>query len=319
MVSHTPSASRPKGRFAPSPTGRMHLGNVYAALMSWLSVKSKGGTWLLRIEDIDPQRSRREYARLIEDDLHWLGLEWDEGGLDGIGECGPYVQSERGEIYACALERLRTKGLIYPCTCTRADIMAAGAPHLSDGRVIYSGRCRPAEMPAGKPVAVPAGRHAERLWVPDEEIRFSDMICGEQVYNLARDCGDFVVRRSDGAWGYQLAVVVDDALMGVTEVVRGNDLLLSAAQQIYLYRLLGYDAPRFGHLPLLNAPSGRRLSKRDASLDMANLRQTHTPEEIIGLIAALAGLRPDSTPVSARDLLPGFDFTRLPSGTGITV
>lgn len=313
MVAPTVSSALPKGRFAPSPTGRMHLGNVYAALMSWLSVKSQGGAWLLRIEDIDPQRSRRDYARLLEEDLLWLGLEWDEGGLDGRGDAGPYVQSERGAIYADHLERLRATGRVYPCTCTRADIMAAGAPHVSDGRVIYGGRCRPAVMPAARPVAVPPGRHAERLWVPDEEIRFDDMVYGGQCFNLARDCGDFVVRRSDGAWAYQLAVVVDDALMGVTEVVRGSDLLLSAAQQIYLYRLLGYAPPRFGHLPLLTAPDGRRLSKRDLALDMGELRRSHTPEEVIGKVAELAGLRPDATPVSAAELVGAFDLSRLPT------
>lgn len=319
MVAPSVSTIVPKGRFAPSPTGRMHLGNVYAALMSWLSVKSKGGTWLLRIEDIDPQRSRHEFARLLEEDLLWLGLEWDEGGLDGIGDAGPYLQSERGAIYAEHLERLRTMGRVYPCTCTRADIMVAGAPHVSDGRVIYGGRCRPSVMPADAPIPMPVARHAERLWVPDEEIAFEDMVYGRQTYNLARDCGDFVVRRSDGTWGYQLAVVVDDALMGVTEVVRGNDLLLSAAQQIYLYRLLGYKAPSFGHLPLLNTTAGLRLSKRDASLDMEHLRKNFTPGQIIGRIAHLAGLRPDDSPLSARDLLDGFNLTHLPASQGITV
>ncbi|MDE6057423.1 MAG: tRNA glutamyl-Q(34) synthetase GluQRS, partial [Muribaculaceae bacterium] len=220
----------------------MHLGNIYTALLSWLSVKSRGGRWILRIEDLDPQRSKIEYARLIEDDLHWLGLEWDEGGLDGVGPNGPYVQSRRHHLYEEALERLKASGLCYPCSCTRADILATQAPHESDGRVVYKGTCRPPVMPS--PYMDRPGA-AVRLMVPDEDISFIDRIKGQQTVNLARHCGDFIVRRGDGAWSYQLAVVVDDALMGVTEVMRGDDLLLSAAQQIYLYRLLGFDPPEF--------------------------------------------------------------------------
>lgn len=271
----------PVGRFAPSPTGRMHLGNVYAALMSYRSVKERGGKWILRIEDLDPGRSRAEYARQLEDDLHWLGLEWDEGGVDGLGPHGPYCQSLRGEIYAEHLRRLQGLGLTYACTCTRAEIMATQAPHQSDGRVIYGGRCRPATMPCF--AAEPEGRHATRLWVPDREVRFTDRNFGPQSVNLARDCGDFVLRRSDGAWAYQLAVVVDDALMGVTEVVRGADLLLSTAQQIYLYELLGYPVPEFAHIPLKTNASGQRLAKRDTSLSMAELRKRYTPAEVIAM------------------------------------
>ena len=212
------------GRFAPSPTGRMHFGNVFAALMSWADAKSRGGRWILRHEDLDPQRSRAEYALQIEDDLSWLGLEPD-------GE--PTYQSRRHDRYERMLSRLRETGLTYPCSCTRADILATQAPHQSDGRVIYGGRCRPSALPDFSPE--PAGKHSVRLYVPDREIRFTDGLYGEQRVNLARECGDFIVRRADGAWAYQLAVVTDDAEMGVTRVVRGSDLLLSAAQQIYLY------------------------------------------------------------------------------------
>ncbi len=233
------------GRFAPSPSGRMHLGNIYTALLSWLSVKSRGGKWILRIEDLDPQRSKMEFARQIEDDLLWLGLEWDEGGIDGKGSKGPYLQSQRHHLYEEALIKLKDTGLCYPCTCTRADILATQAPHESDGRVVYKGTCRPSVLPSPfieKPKA------AVRIAVPDEDITFTDRIKGTQTVNLARHCGDFILRRGDGAWAYQLAVVVDDALMGVTEVMRGDDLLLSAAQQIYLYRLLGYTPPEFAHV-----------------------------------------------------------------------
>lgn len=288
------------GRFAPSPSGRMHLGNIYTALLSWLSVKARGGKWILRIEDLDPQRSKAEHASMIEDDLRWLGLEWDEGGLDGRGPDGPYVQSLRHHLYEEALYRLKATGLCYPCTCTRADILATQAPHESDGRVVYKGTCRPPTLPSSykdKPGA------AVRLSVPDEDISFIDRICGPQKVNLSRHCGDFIVRRGDGAWAYQLAVVVDDALMGVTEVMRGDDLLLSAAQQIYLYRLLGYTPPEFAHVPLVCNESGSRLSKRDHALSMEYLRARHTPEEILGMAAHRAGIIANLRAVSLEELL----------------
>lgn len=284
----------------------MHLGNVYTALLSWLSVRRQGGRWLLRIEDLDPQRSRPEYARLIEDDLHWLGLDWDEGGLSDRGLCGPYSQSRRSGFYETFLARLEATGYTYPCHCTRAEIMATQAPHQSDGRVIYAGTCRPdvlgpgRKLPAADDISAPA---AVRLWVPDRDIEFDDMVCGPQSFNLARDVGDFVLRRADGAWSYQLAVVVDDALMGVTEVLRGDDLLLSAAQQIYLYGLLGFEPPRLAHVPLVRNEQGRRLSKRDASLSMAFLRQHFSPEEILGQAAFRAGLIPEEAPVRLHELL----------------
>lgn len=293
-----------KGRFAPSPSGRMHLGNVYAALMSWLSARAAGGTWLLRIEDLDPQRSKMQFAHLIEEDLHWLGLDWDEGGIDGIGGCGPYCQSLRSDFYMEALERLRATGFTYPCFCTRADIMATQAPHRSDGRVVYAGTCRPKRLPAV--AEEPADRHATRLYVPDSEICFSDRYFGEQRVNLARECGDFVLRRADGAWAYQLAVVVDDGLMGVTEVVRGCDLLQSAAQQIYLYGLLGMRAPEFAHLPLICNESGQRLSKRDNSMSMEYMREHMDAREIIGKAAHLAGLTDVEMPCRPEELVGKF-------------
>lgn len=307
-----------KGRFAPSPSGRMHLGNVFTALVSWLSAKSRGGKWLLRIEDLDPQRSKNEYARLIEDDLHWLGLEWDEGGLDGIGSDGPYLQSLRGDIYSEALDRLKAMRVTYPCRCTRADIMATQAPHESDGRIIYQGTCRPAAQPPFDPVAV-TKPCATRLFVPDKKIEFTDVVFGRQSVNLTEHCGDFVLRRADGAWAYQLAVVVDDALMGVTEVVRGCDLLLSTAQQLYLYDLLDYTAPRYIHLPLLSNTAGQRLSKRDMSMSMEELRRRSTPGELIGRLAGMARIKDDYGPCTANSLLSVFDVGRLPRQTAIIV
>ena len=286
-----------KGRFAPSPTGIMHLGNVMCALLSWLSAKSKDGTWVLRIEDLDPDRSRRQFADRLMRDLEWLGLTWDEG---------PYFQSERHERYAAALERLCAMDLVYPCFCTRADIMATQAPHESDGRIVYAGTCR-----ARTYNKEDMERAALRLKVPDREIAFTDGHYGPQRVNLSRHCGDFVIRRKDGAWAYQLAVVVDDAEMGITEVVRGSDLLLSSPQQIYLAELLGYPLPSFIHLPLLCNAQGQRLSKRDKSLDMEALRANFTAEEIIGRLAFLTGLKPDDAPCRPEELLKTFSWDKL--------
>ena len=287
------------GRFAPSPTGRMHLGNVFSALLSWLSARAQGGTWLLRIEDIDPQRSRLEYADKLMDDLQWLRLEWD-------GE--PCWQSRRGDIYARYLQQLTDAGLIYPCYCTRADILATQAPHESDGRVVYKGTCR--NLPPG----ARKGPAALRMKVPEEGrgiVTFTDGHYGTHTVDLTTQCGDFIVRRKDGAWAYQLAVVVDDALMGINEVVRGRDLLLSSPQQIYLAQQLGFTPSRFTHLPLLCNTAGQRLSKRDKSLDMGCLRQRFTPNQIIGLLAHAAGLQPTADAVSAQSLVKTFSWDKV--------
>lgn len=286
------SAGKPVGRFAPSPSGRMHLGNLSTALLSWLSAKSRGGKWILRIEDIDPQRSKDEFADLIREDLAWLGLSYDE----------EYRQSDRFEIYEEYFRRLTEMGLTYRCHCRRADIMATQAPHRSDGRIVYSGACRPSAIPPF-PAAAPDEGGATRLWVPDREISFNDRICGQQTVNLAEYCGDFIIRRADGAWAYQLAVVVDDALMGVTEVLRGDDLILSTAQQLYLYELLGFAAPEFAHIPLVRNSDGQRLSKRDKAESLEELRSRYSPEEVLGRLAQIAGLREDDSPVSSSELL----------------
>lgn len=306
------------GRYAPSPTGRMHMGNLFTALMSWLSVRSRGGKWVLRIEDLDPQRSRTEYARLIEEDLGWLKLDYDEGGLDNRGDNGPYSQSQRGEIYNKYLNRLIATGYTYPCTCTRADILATQAPHQSDGRVIYGGRCRPATIP-DTIQAIPSRPHATRLYVPDEEIQFTDRVYGPQHVNLTQECGDFILRRADGAWAYQLAVVVDDALMGINEVVRGSDLLLSSAQQIYLYRLLGLEPPKYAHVPLVCNNEGRRLSKRDMALSMEELRKRYTAEEIIGKLAFMGGILQEEAPCRPDELIDIFDWNKIPNATTISI
>jgi len=282
----------------------MHLGNVLAALLSWLSAKQQGGLWRLRIEDLDPQRSRREYAEQLMRDLEWLGLTWD----------GEVVwQSERTAIYEHYLNKLanireirgiRTESLIYPCTCTRNEILAAQAPHESDGRIVYPGTCRNKNIQSSKA--------ALRLIVPDEQIEYTDRVYGLQSVNLATHCGDFIVRRSDGVFAYQLAVVVDDAEMGVTEIVRGRDLLLSAAQQLYLYRLLGFPEPQFSHHPLLVNEAGQRLCKRDHALALSEMRRHMTAPEIIGLIAHKIGLTPTREALTPAQLIPLFNWSKIP-------
>ena len=282
----------------------MHLGNVASCLVAWLSVRAAGGRMVLRIEDLDPRAQSREAARLIMDDLAWLGLDWDEG---------PYWQSERGEAYAAAISSLQERGLTYPCFCTRSELHAATAPHASDGTYVYAGTCR------GLPAAEVARRSktrppATRLRIPEASdpnstIAFADLAFGTVEENLTQECGDFLVRRSDGVVAYQLAVVVDDTEMGVTQVVRGRDLLGSAARQIYLARLLGRQAPSFGHVPLLVAPDGRRLSKREHDLDMGALRQRHaSPKPILGVIASHLGLCEQGEEVDADTLAGRFSW-----------
>lgn len=300
------TAAVTRGRFAPSPSGRMHLGNVFCALMAWLSARSAGGEMVLRIEDLDPDRCRPEYAALLESDLRWLGLDWDMGGMAVPG----YSQSQRSEIYREYYRALEQQGLLYPCFCTRAQ-RAASAPHLSDGRMIYSGHCR--NLPPQEAARLQTLRRpAIRLRVPETDFAFQDALLGTQrgAYGAL---GDFIVRRSDGVYAYQLAVVVDDALMGITQVVRGRDLLDSTPQQILLYRLLGFSPPSFCHIPLLLSSDGRRLSKRDRDLDLGRLRESR-PEEIIGRLAVLGGLLERYEPVRARDLIPVFDVEKLPRG-----
>ena len=298
------------GRFAPSPSGRIHLGNILCCLLAWLSARQQGGKILLRIEDLDTARCPRRYADQMAEDLKWLGLTWDEGPGAG-GPDGPYYQSERTALYQAALERLEARGLVYPCFCTRAELHAASAPHREDGQAVYPGTCRsltPEEAAERRRTRAPA----LRLRVPDETWGFTDGHLGPYRENLARDCGDFLLRRSDGLFAYQLAVVVDDAAMGVTEVVRGADLLPSTPRQLYLYHLLDLAPPRFRHVPLLLAPDGRRLSKRDADAGLDDLRPRMTAEALLGKLAYLAGFHPSAAPAPAEALLEEFDWDRVP-------
>lgn len=290
------------GRFAPSPSGRMHLGNVLCALLAWLSARKQGGQYLLRIEDLDAMRCPRSFADLIMDDLHWLGLDWDGEVL---------YQSERTAVYEQYEALLRERGLLYPCFCSRAALHAASAPHLSDGRVVYAGTCRGLTA-AQIAVKRKERRPAVRVRVPDETVRFYDGVFGAYSENLAAECGDFIIRRSDGVFAYQLAVVVDDALSGVTEVVRGSDLISSSPRQLWLYRLFGFEPPRFVHMPLLCDHDGRRLSKRDDDLDLGLLRGRFTPEQVVGALACAAGLTDRPEAVKACELVDGFSWDKIP-------
>ena len=389
------------GRFAPSPTGRMHLGNVFSSLLAWLSVRSQGGKLVLRIEDLDDRARSGPWDALLMDDLRWLGLDWDEG---------PYYQTDRIDLYADAVRRLDDMGLVYPCFCTRAELHAASAPHASDGTPVYAGTCRgltAAEVAArskARPPALrlkvppvqgiassrgpfesdaPESKHSKTELtdfgnsMPREltfgdcsergtrgaaasrgaavgdhgeaasqdtaggtrggaalqgaaggvrgaaasrsaaggdagVMHFEDRTYGPQREVLAEECGDFLVRRSDGVCAYQLAVVVDDADMGVNEVVRGCDLLGSTARQMYLQDLLGYAHPSYAHVPLLVAPDGRRLSKRDRDCDMGVLREHFgTPGALLGRLAYVAGLVSSPEPRTADQLADGFSWSAV--------
>ena len=286
----------PVGRFAPTPSGRMHLGNVFAGLMAWLSVRSAGGEMVLRMEDLDTARTSGEFARLLREDLTWLGLDWDR-------ETPP--QSTRSKVYDRYFDILAEKDLLYPCYCTRSQLHSVNAPHLSDGTYVYPGTCRGLQDP-------PAGRAPSwRVTVPDRLWQFRDRVQGLYSENLATDCGDFVVRRADGVYVYQLAVTVDDGEAGVTEVVRGMDLLSSAPRQMYLQELFGFPHPEYGHVPMLMAPDGRRLSKRDRDLDLGQLRLRMKPEELMGILAFSSGLIDQKTPISARELAREFSWEKL--------
>ena len=290
---------KPVGRFAPTPSGRMHLGNVFAALMSWLSPKSRGGSWILRMEDLDTLRTKAEYAELLRDDLRWLGLSWD---------LETDAQSTRSAVYDRYFEALREKDLLFPCYCTRSQLHNVNAPHLSDGTYVYAGTCRNLTE---EQRAAQKRQPSWRVMVPDREYEFTDLVQGHYRENLLTDCGDFVVRRADGVYVYQLAVTVDDGESGVTEVVRGWDLLGSAPRQMYLQELFGFDHPEYAHIPMLMAPEGRRLSKRDQDLDMGALRQRLKPEELIGVLAHAAGLTDDAKPISAVELATVFDWKKI--------
>jgi len=291
----------PVGRFAPTPSGQLHLGNALCAMLAYLSVRAQGGTFLLRIEDVDVPRCPPRLARQCLEDLAWLGLRWD---------APPLYQSQRGDVYAAHAEELTRRGLTYPCFCTRAALHAEAAPNLGDTQQVYRGTCAflsPEEIASLSRLRRPA----LRLRVPDEEYTFTDRLCGVVRENLKRECGDFVLRRSDGLWGYQLAVVVDDALSGVTEVVRGRDILTATPRQLYLQRLFGFPQPEYCHIPLLTDAFGRRLAKRAHDTGLTALREHASPEAVLGLLSQACGLQEEAAPVSMEALIPLFDWEKV--------
>ena len=290
---------KPVGRFAPTPSGRMHLGNVFAALIAWLSVRSRDGEMVLRMEDLDTQRTSAEFAEILRDDLRWLGLTWDRETP---------AQSQRSAVYDKYFEILREKGLLYPCYCTRSQLHSVNAPHLSDGTYVYPGTCR--NLTEGEQAAF-RRPPAWRVVVPDRVWTVEDKIQGTYRCNLATECGDMVVRRADGVYVYQLAVTVDDGEAGVTEVVRGMDLLSSAPRQMYLQELFGFAHPEYAHVPMLLAPDGRRLSKRDRDLDLGILRQRLTREALLGALAFAGGLIDQEVSVSLKELTKEFSWKKL--------
>ena len=294
-----------RGRYAPSPTGSLHLGNLRTALYAWLQARLEDGQFVMRMEDLDLPRVQEGSAEEILSDLQWLGLDWDEGSQVG-GTLGPYDQSARTALYEEALGRLTDQGLIYKCYCSRRDVReAASAPH-GPGGIIYPGTCRAltpeeqAERQAERPNRTPS----RRFVVSDEVIGVEDRICGDYSEVLSRDVGDFVVRRADELFAYQLAVVVDDGLMGITDVVRGNDLLSSSPRQVALFTALEMEPPRFWHVPMMVDEEGEPLSKRDGSDSLALLReQGWSAERVIGHLAHSLGWVDEGRKLSAGELL----------------
>lgn len=340
LAADAPTANAWIGRLAPSPTGRLHIGNAYAALAAWLSARSRGGRLVLRIEDIDRPRCKAGADTAIMEDLRWLGLEWD-------GE--PIWQSARTALYDEALQELRREGVIYPCFCSRGQLRAASAPHDDDGFFIYPGMCRRLSSEERQRRLDAGDRHSWRLAMPDTDITVHDRIFGDHTFNLATDCGDVVLRRSDGIVAYQLAVTVDDMAQRVTDIVRGRDLLRSAAIQLWIRHCLNHfdhldcldrqaadaghsmmDAPRpdtlpdispdtptpsnpsFAHMPLLDDESGRRLAKRNQAIDVATLRARGvSPQAVVGYCAWLMGIVDSPEPQNPSDLLAVYSEARI--------
>jgi len=310
---------RLRGRFAPSPSGPLHLGNLRTALLAWLFARSSGGSFVLRLEDLDRPRMRPGAAEAILSDLRWLGLDWDEGPDVG-GPCAPYRQSDRSPLYRAHLERLLTTGLAYPCYCSRAEIAASAcapnAPVADSPR--YPGTCRDPDRRTSRRRSRPDRAPAYRFAMTGTEQQFTDAVVGPCRFPLAAGDDDFVIWRTDGTPAYQLAVVVDDALMEIAQVVRGDDLLDSTPYQLALYQAFGYQAPEWAHVPLLRDSEGARLAKRHETEGLADHRaRACQPEEVVGALATSCGLVPGGTTCTAQDLLHGFTPARLAPQPGL--
>lgn len=314
MSRATSPTPKVRGRFAPSPTGALHLGNARTALLAWLQARAAGGAFVMRVEDLDFGRVRPGIMQTQLDELRWLGLDWDEGP-DAGGPHAPYVQSARGDHYDAALRSLAARGVLFACACSRRDIAAASsAPHAGEEGPRYPGTCRGHAVTPEAPSLLAHGRSqvALRMRVEPGDVCFDDLLQGRCCFSPTEETGDFVVRRKDGAAAYQLAVVVDDAAMEITHVVRGADLLSSTARQLLLYRALGRPAPAFLHVPLMLGEDGERLAKRHGSVSLGELRAGGiAPERVTGWLAATCGLAGPGETVSARELISRFAVERL--------
>ena len=316
-LSNRAEVSIPRGRYAPTPSGWLHLGNARTALAAWASIRRQGGTFVWRLEDLDGPRTVPGMAEAAEVDLRWLGLDWDEGPEQVGGPFAPYVQSQRAELYEAALEGLAQAGRLFPCRVSRADLAnLATAPHGREGAPPYPASLRPKELQPGWFEALrddPRPDAALRFRVQEEPVRFVDRVYGPIEERVDRTVGDFVLKRRDGVYAYQLAVVVDDLAMGITEVVRGRDLLDSTARQIQLIQALGGSIPAYAHLPLVLNAEGEKLSKRDDAARIRTLRdQGVAPEAVVGRLAASLGLIDRPEPCRAIDLVPLFDWENVP-------
>ena len=313
VSAEAPPAAPPRGRLAPSPSWFVHLGNAATALVAWASVRRRSGTLVWRLEDLDGPRTVAGMAEAAEQDLAWLGIDWDEGGGRG-GARGPYEQSARFDRYADALARLAEAGRLFPCTASRKDLASvARAPH-GPASAAYPAVLRPRTLAHDwfEQTASAGAAAAVRFRVDPVEVRWTDRLRGARRERVDETVGDFVLRRRDGVYAYQLAVVVDDIDMGIDEVVRGVDLVDSTGRQLLLWDALGARAPQFAHAPLLRAADGAKLSKRDRALTVRSLREAGaSAAQVVGALAHGLGLNPRAAPMSAGEFLGEYDEAAL--------
>jgi glutamyl-tRNA synthetase len=306
------AASGPRGRYAPSPTGALHVGNARTALLAWLQIRALGGRFVMRIEDLDRARNVRGGTAALLEDLRWLGLDWDEGPDLG-GPCGPYTQCDREAVYEEAIAELARQGRVFDCTCSRGEIAAAAsAPHgPSDDGPRYPGTCRSLGAEAVAARRASGRKPALRLVAEPGTTIFDDGILGPVSLDTAATVGDFVIRRADGVHAYQLAVAVDDGLMGMTHVLRGDDLVTSTPRQLAILAALGLPAPRYFHVPLVVGEDGLRLSKRKGDINLAWLREHGVrPQRLVAELARTCGLA-EVREITPGELVSGFDASRI--------